>query len=107
MEIVVDAYGPEERAMGWYYYLEDRLAFPFAARCRRLEPTSPLNLNERVDVLGMAPETSCEHDMFVWIARTPRRLAVPLIQLQPHNADAVTKQAVADWHYWKAQAYEF
>ena len=23
MEIVVDAYTPEEQAMGWYYYLED------------------------------------------------------------------------------------
>jgi hypothetical protein len=21
-EIIVDAYGPEEQAMGWYYYLE-------------------------------------------------------------------------------------
>jgi hypothetical protein len=21
MEVVVDAYGPEERALGWYYYL--------------------------------------------------------------------------------------
>lgn len=29
MEAVVDAYGPEEQAMGWYYYLADRLAFPF------------------------------------------------------------------------------
>jgi Calcium binding len=33
MEIVVDAYTPEEQAMGWYYSLEDRLHFPFAARC--------------------------------------------------------------------------
>jgi len=24
-EIVVDAYGAEERAMGWYYYLEDKI----------------------------------------------------------------------------------
>jgi hypothetical protein len=23
-EIIVDAYGPEEQAMGWYYYLEER-----------------------------------------------------------------------------------
>jgi len=23
MEIIVDAYDEEERAMGWYYYLED------------------------------------------------------------------------------------
>jgi len=32
MEIIVDAYGPEEQAMGWYYYLEDKLDFPFRAR---------------------------------------------------------------------------
>jgi Calcium binding len=31
-EIVVDAYGPEERAMGWYYYLEDKIHFPFQAK---------------------------------------------------------------------------
>lgn len=24
MEIIVDAYGPEEQAMGWYYYLASR-----------------------------------------------------------------------------------
>ena len=27
-EIIVDAYGPEEQAMGWYYYLEDKIHFP-------------------------------------------------------------------------------
>ena len=26
-EVVVDAYGPEERAMAWYYYLENKNAF--------------------------------------------------------------------------------
>jgi Calcium binding len=29
MEIIVDAYTPEEQAMGWYYSLEDRLTVPF------------------------------------------------------------------------------
>jgi hypothetical protein len=29
MEIVVDAHGPEEQAMGWYYYLADELQFPY------------------------------------------------------------------------------
>jgi len=33
MEIVVDAYTESERAMGWYYYLEEGLQFPFRARC--------------------------------------------------------------------------
>ena len=32
MEIVVDAYGPEEQAMGWYYYLDDQLRFRFPVR---------------------------------------------------------------------------
>ncbi|MDA8423455.1 MAG: hypothetical protein M0Z89_09005 [Nitrospiraceae bacterium] len=32
-EIIVDCYGEGERAMGWYYYLEDRLEFPFTAQC--------------------------------------------------------------------------
>ncbi len=32
MEIVVDAYGPEEQALSWYYYLESALGFPFRAR---------------------------------------------------------------------------
>ena len=31
MEIVVDAYGLEEQAMGWYSYLEEKLQFPFTA----------------------------------------------------------------------------
>lgn len=31
MEIVVDAYDESERAMGWYYYLQDNLNVPFKA----------------------------------------------------------------------------
>ena len=27
MEIIVDAFGPEEQAMGWYYYLEEKLHY--------------------------------------------------------------------------------
>ena len=29
-DIVVDAYDDTERAMGWYYYLQDELRTPFA-----------------------------------------------------------------------------
>lgn len=28
-EIVVDAYTPEERGIGWHCYLDDKLGFPF------------------------------------------------------------------------------
>ncbi|MGZ3629123.1 MAG: calcium-binding protein [Ktedonobacteraceae bacterium] len=33
MEIIVDSYGPEERAMGRYYYLEGKIQILFYALC--------------------------------------------------------------------------
>jgi hypothetical protein len=56
MEIVVDAYGMEERAMGWFYYLQDKIAFPFIAKCFVTDTRSPLKIGERVNVSSMANE---------------------------------------------------
>src|SRR5271157_4238432 len=49
-EAVVDAYGPEEQAMGWYYYLENKLRFPFQAKCIASKVVSPLRKGEIVEV---------------------------------------------------------
>ena len=106
MEIIVDAYGPEERAMGWYNYLADILQFPFSARCVAQRVTSPLEPGDKVKVMGMAPEEECEHEMFVLIQRKTRQLAVPLMQLEGINVDEETQQAIEDWHYWVDQGYE-
>jgi Calcium binding len=95
MEIIVDAYGPEEQAMGWYYYLEEKMGFPFAALCSTKRATSPLQLQEEVKVLKMAREEECEKEMFVMIRRGKGRLAVPLAQLTVGTAaDEKTRQAV-------------
>lgn len=107
METVVDAYGSEERAMGWYYYLEDKLEFPFKAKCIRERPISPFKKGEAVDVMAMAPEEECQHDMFVQIRWAGRKLAVPLAQLKGVSVGEDTKEAVEDWHYWVAMGYEF
>jgi hypothetical protein len=107
MEIVVDAHDSGERAMGWYYYLDDRLNVPFQARCRRARPISPLKRGEKVRVTGMAPEEECEAEMFVWVERKGEKIAVPLAQLEPLSADRGTQEAVGDWHYWVDCGYEF
>ena len=107
MEAVVDAYNAEERAMGWFYYLEERLKFPFKARCKAKREISPLRVEEHVDVLGMAPEAQCDSEIFVRVRWCSRGLAVPLSQLQPLGVDATTKEAVGDWHYWVARGYLF
>jgi hypothetical protein len=106
MEIVVDAYTPEEQAMGWYYSLEDRLHCPFVARCITQRSISPLRVGDEVDVVEMAPEEECGHEMFVLIRWERRGLAVPLAQLEGVAVDEQTRQVIQDWHYWVAQGYE-
>ena len=106
MEIIVDANGPEEQAMGWYYYLDNKLRFPFKARCRSVRPISMLKVGEQVEVVGMAPEDECESEMFVWIERDGNRIAVPLAQLRPLSKDRDTQEAVGDWLYWVDRGYE-
>jgi len=107
MEIIVDAYGAEEQSMGWYCYLEDVLSFPFLANCVARRAISPLRIGDEVEVVGMAPESECEHEMFVMIRWEKEGLAVPLSQLKAIAADAKTNEAVEDWHYWVNMGYEF
>ncbi len=86
-EVVVDAYGPDERAMGWYYYLEGKIRFPFQAQCIAAKTVSPLLKGETVEVRRMAPEDACSGDMLVLIQWHGRNVAVPLSQLIPLRAD--------------------
>jgi hypothetical protein len=107
LEIVVDAYDTHERAMGWYYYLEEQLKFPFTATSTAKRVISPLRVKDEVRVVGMPGEDECEHEMFVTIHWEGDRLAVPLAQLRPIVAtDRRTKQGVEDWHYWVEMGYE-
>lgn len=113
MEIVVDAYGADEQAMSWYYYLEEKLAFPFDAKCVAVRPTSPLRKGEAVKAVGMTAQDECAHEMFVDVEWSGRTLGVPLMQLQPlansrraSTKTAETAEAIADWHYWIARGYE-
>jgi len=106
-EVIVDAHGPEEQALGWYYFLEDKLRFPFPARCISAKVVSPLRKGETVEVLRMAPEDACAGDMLVLIRWQGRNVAVPLSQLVAIDADESTLEAIGDWHYCLAQGYCF
>jgi hypothetical protein len=103
-EAIVDA-RPEEQAMSWYYYLDGKVKFPFQARCVAAKETSPLRKGETIEVLCMATEDACDHDMLVQIRWQGRKMAVPLSQLEAINPDESTEEAIGDWHYWVAQGY--
>jgi len=107
MEIIVDAYGPGEQALGWYYYLDEKINFPFLATCIAKRAISPLKVGDEVEVLRMAPEEECEREMFVMMRWEREGLAVPLSQLKVIHADDRTREAVEDWHYWVNRGYQF
>lgn len=110
MEVVVDAYDAEERRMGWYYYLDNRLNFPFQAKWSTQRQKS-VGSGSIVSVTGMASEDECDRDMLVEILYKEGTLedsfVVPLANLEPLDADDETQEAIADWHYWVDQGYEF
>ncbi len=93
--------------MGWYYYLEEKLAFPFKAKCIAERSVSPLKIGEEVKVLGLAKEDDCMAEIFVLIRFSGRKLGVPLSQVEPVEATSDTREAVEDWHYWVTMSYTF
>jgi hypothetical protein len=106
-EIIPDAYASEEPAMGWYAFLEETLSFPFLTRCIAERAISPLLVGDEVEVLDLAPEDECRHEIFVTMPWEKRPLAVPLSQLQVVHGDDETREAVTDRHYWVERGYEF
>jgi hypothetical protein len=106
LEIIVDAYGSEEQAMGWYCYLDEKLNFPFLAKCITERAASPLHKGDEIQVVGMAPEDECRHEMYVAMPWERRTLCVPLSQLKGVKVDEEIQEAIEDWHYWVKQGYE-
>jgi Calcium binding len=107
-DIVVDCYNESERFSGWCCYLEDKLKFPFRARCVVMDPVSPLKRGEEVEVIGLiGDDRPSPGGIFAQIRWQGRKMGVPLAQLKGVEVDPETAEAIADWHYWCAQGYEF
>jgi hypothetical protein len=67
---------------------------------------SPLQVDDEVDVVGMAPVEECGHEMFVLIRWEHGTLGIRLSQLDVTAGDAKTREAVQDWRYWVGQGYQ-
>jgi hypothetical protein len=98
-EAMADANGPDEQVMGWYYYLDDKIRFPFQAKCIAAKIVSPLRKGETVEVQHMAPEDVCSADMLVQIRWHGRPLAVPLSQLVAIDPDQSSAEVTASEPY--------
>jgi Calcium binding len=110
-EIIIDAEDKEERAMGWYYYLDDTLNVPFMAKWAKKGRKSNTVEEKQVEVLGMAPDDECLKDMFVEVVYPDGKdedvFSAKLSEITAVDADSETQEALADWHYWLARGYKF
>jgi Calcium binding len=110
-EIIVDAEDKEDRAMGWYYYLDDTLNIPFMAKWSKKSRKSSAVEEKQVEVLGMAPEDECLKDMLIEVVYPDGKdedvFSAKLSDIVAIDADSETQEAIADWHYWIARGYKF
>ncbi|MBD2388862.1 calcium-binding protein [Cylindrospermum sp. FACHB-282] len=110
-EIIVDAEDKEERAMGWYYYLDDNLNVPFLAKWKKKGRKSTAVEEKQVEVLGMAPEDECLKDMLVEVVYPDGKdedvFSAKLSEIEAIDADSESLEALADWQYWLARGYKF
>lgn len=102
-EVIVDCYDDYEVTMGWYCYLQDKLAFPYEAIWKVGKRAQP----ETVEVLGMAHTDDCTTDIQVVIrvreGEVADDLVVPLATVDSVDGHPTRDEAIGDWVYWLGQ----
>jgi Calcium binding len=99
-EIIVDAYDDHEVKMGWYYYMEEKLNFPFYATVEIKTRGGGKEL-KRVEVGELTCDVEFGDDMTVGVSFDDYVHSVPLRSLIDIEADEDTLEAIGDWVYWR------
>lgn len=101
-EIIVDCYDEEEQKMGWYYYMEEKLHFPFEAQII-LRKKNGTKTKQSVEVVQLSSDEEFGNDMTVEVCYDEIVLDIPLLQLLNIKADEASIQAIEDWRYWNSK----
>lgn len=108
-EIIVDAYGDEEIATSWYYYLEEQLLFPFDAMVythRKFYPgtNTSSDCSSRVHLLRLASLERCGmHQIWTMgILSVGEEVPLHFFLYDVHAVEPNEQrvQALSDWMYW-------
>ena len=104
-EIIVDCYDEYEMAMGWFYYFEDNLNFPFKATVLKNSEISGLEEGDIVEVYEFinSSEDDVHIDNFVarvGIQKDEHIYDISLQFIRGIDCDEVTDNVIEDWRYW-------
>jgi hypothetical protein len=104
-EIIVDCYDEYEVAMGWFYYLNDNLKFPFNASIVGDIKVGSIKEGDRVIVTEFV--NSDEDDVSiedfvatVGIEKGEHIYDIPLENIKSVDCSDDTFNVIEDWRYW-------
>ncbi len=106
-EILIDCVSGHQRLSAWYYYLQDRLSFPFKGTATHKRRNSPLGKNDVVEVLDLSSEEECKFGIMIDVEWEDEVLSVPLAQIEGVSIDDEATEAIRNWHYWAGRGYLF
>lgn len=106
-EAIVDAYGDEEVAMSWYYYLDERLEFPFnvMVQTHKYRQQGGISyVSSQMRLLSMAPLKRCGmHQMWAMgMLLTGRETPFHILlnDIKSIEPNTGRSEALQDWMYW-------
>lgn len=102
-EIIVDAYDEYEQSMGWFYFFEECLEFPFTALAQLKKRDGTLE-SKRVKLTGMASkeEDFMNNDFNLEMEQGQYLRPVAYSALSDIRASEETREAFQIWDfYWR------
>lgn len=107
-EIIVDCYDDQEVSMGWYYFFQDELEFPFKAEVSLKTRNEGKKLIE-IDILKMVDEEqnyeSSRLLFEVSLKETELILEIGADKLKNIQGNRSTKEAFEIWNFWNSGKY--
>ena len=105
-EVVVDAYDDSEVYMGWYYFMSERLKFPFkaVATIKKRNGTSEKHTVEVVEDATDGDRFKCQA-YYVNVDYEGVMMKAEVGDLKPINASEETLKAITVWQYGKENGY--
>ena len=100
-EIIVDCYDEYEVSMGWYYFMEETIKFPFRAKAKLKKRNGTIEQQE-IKVVGLASDEEGfmkkDFDFEIEVGEHISRIAYS--KLSNIKALPETIDAFMIWNYW-------
>jgi hypothetical protein len=100
-EIIVDAYGEEEQAMSWYYYMEENLEFPMKAKVKlRLRGGKTEEKAVKIVEIDPESETSLTLRLGMTEGKSDRVQYISPADIVRIQTTEENLEVLNDWLYW-------